>query len=580
MTDMRRTAGLKLRGAAVAAMLLLGFAGVGMRLVYLQVIKHDEYNAQAERQQSKLVKLPARRGRIYDRYGRELAVSVETKSLYAVPCKVKDVNSAARTVAPLIGARVKDVAKRLRGKGSFVWLARKVSPDVPEKLERAEGAKEYTGWLEDSRRYYPKRGLASHVLGFTGMDNEGLEGLESSLDEYIAGRPGRAVMERDGTGREVLLKEEGYVPPVAGADVTLTIDETVQHIVEKELDGLMKKYSPASASAIVMDPISGEILALANRPAFNPNSFLEYPEGSWRNIAVSDIYEPGSTFKVVTAAAALEEGTVTPAERFYCGDGSIKVGGKVIRDAHREKGYLTFAEIIQKSINTGTVKVALKLGDDKLYDYARRFGFGEKTGVDLPGEAKGVLRERKLWSGVSVASVAIGQEVGVTPLQMLSAMNCIANRGRRVRPYVVSTVTGPDGEVIEQSPDTEHERVVSEATAGKLTEILCTVVEEGGTAVKANISGYNVAGKTGTAQKFDRKIGRYSREKYVSSFVGFVPAEEPRISVIVVVNEPHGAIYGGTVAAPAFRSIVEQTMTYLKVPTRLPEQILLVERGE
>ncbi len=570
--------GNRYRAYLVAFFLLVGFGGVALRLVYLQVIEHGRLAGRAYRQQNKVVNVPAERGSVFDRNGRELAVSVEAKSLYGIPSRVDRPRAVAARLAPLIGSRVSAVTAKLSTDKSFVWLARKTSPDVPAKVESAGGFDGMIGWLEDSRRYYPKRTLAAHVIGFTGTDGEGLEGLEAMYEAEMGGSPGKAVSRKDGAGRDVFSLDEGFVPPSAGRDLTLTLDERIQYIAEKELDRVVALYRPVSASAIVMDPKTGEILAMANRPGFNPNSWQRYSPRSWRNKAVTDIYEPGSTFKVVVAAAALEEKIIKSGDAVYCGEGKIEVGGRVIHDAHKEEGSLSFAEVIQKSNNTGTVKVALKLGPERLYKYASAFGFGRKTGVDLPGEVSGTLRELDDWSGVSVASVAIGQEVGVTPLQMLMAINTIANGGVWTSPYVVSAVTDKDGTTRRVRKSPAQRRVISESAAARLTEILCTVVEEGGTAVEANVRGYQVAGKTGTAQKFDPEIGRYSREKYTSSFVGFVPADDPRISVIVVVNEPKGEIYGGKVAAPAFRSIVEQTMTYLKVPTRLPEQMVLVER--
>lgn len=566
------------RAAFVALVMAVGFAGVAARLVYLQVFEHKHLTAAARRQHNKVVDIPARRGSMYDREGRELAVSLDSKSLYGIPCRVDNPGRVAVRLAPLIGMPVDKLKRKLTGEKSFVWLTRKASPGVPDKVDGAGGFDGMLGWIDDSRRYYPKKELASHVIGFTGMDNEGLEGLESMYQREIGGSPGKSVTRKDRKGREIFSVQDGYVGPQRGRDLILTVDEKVQYIVEKELDRLMAEYSPASVSAIVMDPKTGEILAMANRPAFNPNNWDEYGSGAWRNRAVADIYEPGSTFKIVTAAAAFEEKTVSPDERIYCGEGKIDVCGRVIHDSHKIPGAIKFSEVIQKSSNVGTIKVALRLGADKLHDYARRFGFGEKTGVDLPGEAQGKLRDASKWSGVSIASVAIGQEVGVTPLQMLQALNTIANGGVRNTPYVVSAIAGADGRRKDVRPRQGGERVISAATAKRLTDILCTVVEDGGTAVQANVKGYKVAGKTGTAQKYDPAIGRYSREKYTSSFVGFVPADNPRISVIVVVDEPRGEIYGGIVAAPAFRAIVEQSLTYMRVPTRLPEQMILVER--
>ncbi|HLB25106.1 MAG TPA: penicillin-binding protein 2, partial [Nitrospirota bacterium] len=410
---------IRRRVILVALLLMAGYLGVGFRLVYLQVIRQDFLASKAARQQHEIIDLPARRGTVYDRNGSELAVSIDADSLYGVPANVDNPKAFARKLAPCIGQDARAVAAKLTGDRKFVWLARKVAPDVPGKVGALKEAGGALGWLSDSRRYYPKKDIAAHVLGFTGTDNRGLEGLEAQYQQYIGGTPGKAITERDGSGREVLAVEEGKNSPKPGYDVTLTLDDKVQYMVEKELDAVMEKYRPVSATAIVMDPRTGEVLAMANRPGFNPNRWQDSPSGRWRNRAVTDLYEPGSTFKVVTAAAALEEKVIRPGDTVDCGHGEIEVAGHVIHDAHKEGGRLTFAEVIQKSSNVGTVKVAQRLGREKLYGYASSFGFGRKTGIDLPGEVQGRLREPGRWSGLSLAAVAIGQEVSVTPLQML-----------------------------------------------------------------------------------------------------------------------------------------------------------------
>ncbi|MHB8173762.1 MAG: peptidoglycan D,D-transpeptidase FtsI family protein [Nitrospirota bacterium] len=571
------TSGLKRRVMLVIVLVAAGYMGVIVKLVYLQVIEKNFLAQKALRQQQEVVDLPPRRGTIYDRTGAELAVSVEADSLYGVPANVHDPHAVAAALAPVLGKDVKSLERKLEGDRKFVWLARQVSPDVQPRIKTDGDMEGVLGWLFDSRRYYPQKDIAAHVLGFTGTDGKGLDGLEGEYDRYIGGLPGKAITEKDGRGRQVLTVDEDKNSPRPGCDIILTINEKVQYMADKALDEIMKKYRPISASAIVMDPNTGEVLAMANRPGFNPNNWARYPASSWRNRAVTDLYEPGSTFKIVTASAALEEGVVRPSDIIDCGHGELDVDGTIIHSADNEGGRLSFQEVIQKSNNVGTIKVALKLGAGRLYKYARAFGIGKKTGIDLPGEAGGELRDLSKWSGLSVASVAIGQEVGVTPLQMLCAMNCIANGGYYMKPYVVSEIRGADGSVIMKRNPVKVRQVISTATAVKLRNILTTVVEDGGTAVEANIKGYQVAGKTGTAQKFEKALGRYSKTKYYSSFVGFCPADNPKISAIVVLNEPHGgAYYGGVVAAPAFKNIVEQALTYMKVPTRLPEQTIMV----
>jgi cell division protein FtsI (penicillin-binding protein 3) len=365
---------------------------------------------------------------------------------------------------------------------------------------------------------------------------------------------------------------------VPGNNILLTVDEGLQYIVERELTNAMVERKAKAAVAIMMNPMTGEILALANRPTYDPN-FPSAADGEEkRNRAITDLYEPGSTMKSILASAAIEEKAVSLNNMFDVSKGSIKVGGKTIHDVHRH-GVLTFQEVIKKSSNVGAVKIGMRLGATKYYEYMKRFGFGEKTGVDFPGETRGILRNVKNWSGTSLAAMSIGQEIGMTPLQMLRAYSAIANGGVLMKPYIVSEIISPDGKAIKRNSPTEERRVISKATAATLRDILKTVVEEGGTAQKANVKGNLVAGKTGTAQIFDPKTGHYSKNRFVSSFVGFAPADNPKVALIVVVYEPAGETYGGLVAAPVFKNIIEHTFAYLDVPMETEEnKILLVSR--
>jgi cell division protein FtsI (penicillin-binding protein 3) len=496
-----------------------------------------------------------------------------------VPSEISATRRLSRKLAPLIKASSKKInTKLLRKKDKdFVWLARKVDVKGALKINKLREKMGYTGlgFVEESKRYYPKGYTGSHIIGFTDVDNKGIAGLELMYDKYLKGKVSRVSVGRDARGNRLSTDmREG----IAGNNLVLTIDEGIQYIVERELSKVMSEWKAKAAVAVMMDPMSGQILAMANRPAFNPNSAGRSKTSARRNRAITDVFEPGSTLKSILAAAALEEGVTDLDEIFDVSQGYIVVGGKPVRDTHKHDP-LTFQEIIQMSSNVGAVQVGLRLGKEKYYEYIKRFGFGEKSGIDFPGEVKGILRNTDKWSGTSLAALSIGQEIGVTPLQILRAYAAIANGGLLMKPYIVSDIISPAGKVIRRiSPEVER-RTVSRATAETVKEILKMVVEEGGTAQKADIRGNLVAGKTGTAQIFDSDEGRYSRDKFVSSFVGFVPADNPVIALIVIVYEPEGATYGGTVAAPVFKRIIENTFAYMSVPMESHEnQIVLVSK--
>jgi cell division protein FtsI (penicillin-binding protein 3) len=403
--------------------------------------------------------------------------------------------------------------------------------------------------------------LASHILGFVDIDNKGIEGVELRYNTYLRGNGGKFVVERDASGKTL---SQGVDMESKGNNLVLTIDELLQFMVEAQLDEVLKQWHAAAATAIMMDPFTGEILALANRPSYNPNLSSGSSSAERRDRAVTDCYEPGSTFKIIVGTAAIEENIVKLETPFDCSRGTVEIGGRTIHDAHRH-GLLTFKEVIQKSSNVGSVMIGMKLGKERVYKYARAFGFGEKTGIDLPGEVSGWIRPPERWSGVSLGSISIGQEVAVTPLQVLRAYSAIGNGGLLVRPHVVSKILSPEGKEV-WSFRPEVKRAISHETAETFKGILKTVTEEGGTAKMASVDGNEVAGKTGTAQIIDPRTKRYSHEKYVSSFVGFVPADDPKIAMIIVVYEPKGQIYGGVVAAPVFKKIAESALSYLDVP--------------
>ncbi|HET6363976.1 MAG TPA: penicillin-binding protein 2, partial [Nitrospirota bacterium] len=450
---------------------------------------------------------------------------------------------------------------------------------------KALGSREI-GSLLESKRFYPKKTLAGPLIGFTGMDNEGLEGLERAYDKVLHGVSGWMIAEKDAVGRTVFPGGSGFrfrQQTKPGNDIVLTIDEVIQHITERELDAALASSHAKGGVCIVMNPDNGEVLALSvrtaahGRPAFNPNEPQRYKPADWRNRAVTDAFEPGSIFKPILASAALEERVVHPLERFDCSAGKIQVADRVIKDAH-ENGVLTFTDVIADSSNVGTIKVALRLGKERFSRYIAAFGFGQKTGVDIPGEISGQLKDYHLWSGVSIGSIAIGQEIGVTPMQMAAAYCALANGGMLVKPYIVSEIVDRDGGEGKRFGPQPVRRVISEETCAKVNKILQRVVESG-TGQKAQPAGYTAAGKTGTAQKIDQKTGVYSKKDYLSSFVGFVPAVSPKLVILVMVDTPEGVVYGGSVAAPVFKAIAEQSLAYLQVaPDNEGGRMLLVTR--
>jgi cell division protein FtsI (penicillin-binding protein 3) len=554
-----------------AAFLFLGF-----RLFTLQILQHAELERRAARQHQRSTVLEGERGTIYDRRGRVLATNLEVPSIYAVPASVHGPDQVGLELARVLKSDLASIKRRLREDRNFVWVARKVNPERAKTIAdlRIDGI----GFVMESQRFYPNRHLMGHLLGFAGMDNQGLEGVELAYDSYLRGEKGWLWLERDALGETIFPSGLNYVSPSRGKDVMLTIDQVIQHITEQELDRAVQQASAASGSVIVMNPKTGEILAMAVRPEFNPNIHAGHDPSEWRNRAITDLYEPGSTFKIVTAAAALEEKLVTPTERIDCEEGTFQMGGQVFHD-HFKEGVLTFSEVIHRSSNIGTIKVGTRLEPRQLYQYSKAFGFGEKTGVDLMGEMAGTLRAPQNWSKRSQASISIGQEVSVTPIQIITAASAVANGGRLMRPYLVSKIAEHDGRVIRTVAPQVRRQVMKAETAKQLTQILEGVTRKGGTGEKAALASYAVAGKTGTAQKADSKTKAYSADRFVSSFVGFVPAEDPDIAILVVVDEPKGIAWGGSVAAPVFKNIAEQTLLYLGRFAPTQERRLLISKA-
>lgn len=542
------------------------------RLVQVQLVRHDYYTTRATRQQERTVSLNPVRGSIIDARGRVLAESVSAVSIYADPQLVTDHKAAAKTLAaiPGVGLDAREIEQKLLSDSGFVWIARQLPMEAAAEVRklRVPGI----AFIEEHRRSYPRGTVAANVIGYVGLDGEGLGGIEHSFDSYVRGHAGRVTILRDARAGTYLVGGEGPNRPVDGNNVVLTIDSVVQFIAEQSLAKAVDKYHAAAGSAIVLDPRDGSILAMASVPSFDPNHFDDYPAAAWRNRNVQDLYEPGSTFKIVTASAGLEEGMVTPSQIIDCGNGSIEIANVTIHEhGHNAYGMLPFEDVIVHSSNVGTIKVGLAVGPQRFYQYIRRFGFGERTGVQLPGETAGVVRRTEKWSMLSNASMSIGQEVGVTPLQIAMAMATVANGGARIAPRIVDRVVDAQGNTIYQPQRNAPVRVISEKTAAVMNEILKAVVARG-TGQPAALAEHVVAGKTGTAQKAGR--GGYSPDKFVASFCGYVPADRPRLVILVVVDEPKGAQYGGTIAAPAFKEIAEATLRYLGVEPSIPSRTL------
>ncbi|MEK6527781.1 MAG: penicillin-binding protein 2, partial [Nitrospirota bacterium] len=502
----------KKKAFVLCTIILFCFSVIVIRLVDLMVFDHETLTQKADRQYLGIKTLSPQRGLIWDREMRPLSVNIETESLYAVPSKINDIKRLSYNLAPIIKVSEKRLSNKLLEKKDkdFIWVGRRLDEKTVQKINSLQQKfkfQEELGFLPETKRQYPNGQLASHLLGFTNIDNEGIDGIELRYNKEISGSIKKVYHNRDARGNSLLDNIEESIP---GNNLMLTIDEGLQHIVEKEIENAMVAWQAEAVVAIMMEPSTGKILAMANRPTYDPNSVGSVQADERRNRAITDNYEPGSTFKTILASAAIEEKIVSLNEKFDVSKGFIKVPGGIIRDAHRH-GVLTFKEVIQKSSNVGASQIALRLGKERFYNYIKKFGFGEKTGIDLPGEAKGLVRKTEKWSGRSLPSIAIGQEISVTPLQLLRAYSAIANGGKLMKPYIVSGIISHEGEIIKSfSPEVEKQ-VVSETTAKTMRDILKTVVEEGGTAQKASVTGDMVAGKTGTAQMVDPKTGLYSK---------------------------------------------------------------------
>ncbi len=549
------------RLTAFAIVLGLWGASIAFRLVQVQLVRGPMYRSRARQQQERTVRLSPRRGPILDRARRELAVSVEALSVFAVPEKVADPASEASELSAILGIPVREVLSRIQGDRSFVWIARKIDDAAAEKIR--ERKLPGIDLLPEVRRLYPNESLAANVLGYVGLDGEGLAGVEFEYERSIRGREGEMRVSRDARQERYALTPIPGREGRQGSAIVLTLDRDLQFVAEQELARAVAETGARDGSVVAMDPHTGEVLAMASFPTFDPNRYSQFSSAAWRNLPIASSYEPGSVFKVVTGSAMIESGIVTPSDPVDCGQGSIQVGNFVIHDAEHERfGIIPFSQVIAKSSNVGMVRLGLRLGPQRLSTSVRAFGIGEPTGIDLPGENVGILRQVSQWSALSNASISYGQEVSVTPLQLGVAISVIANGGYRVRPRIRERTIDPDGQESEPAP-APPVRVLSASTAAEMNTILRGVVVDG-TGKRASAAGYAVAGKTGTAQK---AIGHgYARDKYVATFAGFAPADDPRVVLVVTVDEPRGQYFASEVAAPVFGRILSRALPMLGVP--------------
>ncbi len=560
----------------LGAMLLFWCVAICGRLVYLQIFRYGSFVKQAEHQQQREIPLSAKRGVIYDRAGHELAMSVLVDSAFAVPTEVKDLPTAVSLITRITGEDRNVVLADCRNHKTFCWVARKADDETIERIKSLN--LQGIHFQKEPKRFYPARDLAAQVVGTVGMEDSGQSGIEHEFDDELRGRAGKMFISVDARRQWFSDVEK---QPEPGESLVLTIDKNIQYIAEKELDQAIHDTQAIAGTVIVENPHTGEILALANRPTFNPNLRKEITPNALTNRAVSYVYEPGSTFKLVTISAALEEKLTNPNEVFDCQMGSIVYNGMRIRDS-RPHGLLPVWGVLAESSDVGAIKIALRLGEDRFYKYIRAFGFGQQTGIELPGETRGLTKPVSRWSKVSIAAISMGQEIGISPLQLAGLISTFANDGVWVAPRIVAGKVEPNGapQTVAFHPGASR-RVISSYTAAEMRSMMQKVVLEG-TGRKAILEGYTSAGKTGTAQKVDPATGAYSKTKYIGSFAGFAPLNNPQIVVAVILDSAVGLHQGGQVSAPVFRRVAQQVLEYLHTPHDLPlapnHQLLLASR--
>ena len=569
--------GTNLRLYILSSIFVLWCGVICFRLVYLQVFRYGSFEQRAQHQQQRTEEVSAKRGVIYDRQGRELAMSMSVDSVFAVPTEMPNPASTISLIARITKQDPHELIARCLAAKTFCWLARKPEPETSARIQSLNLHGIY--FQKESKRYYPKNELAAQVLGYVGMDDKGLSGIEREFEDQMHGQPGQMVISVDAHKKWFGSVEK---QPEPGQNVVLTIDEKIQYIAERELETAMQQTHAETGTVIVENPHTGEILALANRPTFNPNLTREITPAKLKNHAVSEAYEPGSTFKLVTISGALEEKVTRPDEVFDCQMGSIVFNGMRIRDS-RPHGLLSVSDVLAESSDVGSIKIGMRLGDERFYKYIRAFGFGQQTGIELPGETRGITKPLSKWSKVSIAAISMGQEIGITPLQLAGLVSTMANDGVYVAPRIVAATIQAQStpQTIAFHPVNER-RVLSSYTAAEMRQMMQGVVLHG-TGTKAKLIGYSSAGKTGTGQKVDPDTHAYSRTKYVASFAGFAPINNPAITIAVILDSPVGLHQGGQVSAPVFTRIAQQVLEYLHTAHDVeipPNRQLLLARSK
>ena len=566
---------VKVRLLFISGLLLFFAISLIVRLADLQIVQHESLLAKSEKQSQGTLKTHFGRGTIFDRNGNELATNLEVESVFVAPQEVRDRKYTSRVLASALNQSYDRVYREVSSKKQFTWIKRKVPADEITHLKKL--ALSGVNFRSEQKRFYPKRELAANVIGFVGTDDLGLAGIEHTYQEKLKGVVYSQSIEQDGKGRTIQALKNLSRSSLGNYDLMLTLDEVIQFTAEHHLKKQVDRYKADSGMVVVMDPYSGEIYAMANVPQFNPNNFNAFPRETWKNNAVVSSYEPGSIFKPIVAAAAIDKGVAQPHDRFFCENGSFKVGKNKIGEADNHKfGSLSMKEIIAKSSNIGAIKIAQKLGKNFFYEYIQKFGFGEKPGVRLPGVSSGLLGGRRSWTDYSLASISFGHEIAVTPLQMVAALSAIANGGTLMEPHITKALMR-DGKIVEQIKPKKIRRVISKKTSRQMMEILKFVVKDG-TGKNAAVEGFDVAGKTGTAQKYITKTKSYSKTEFVSSFIGYAPADAPRLVILVMIDNPKGVHWGSVVAAPVFREIAKKSLRYLNVPSS-KERVFILDRA-
>ncbi len=552
----------KFRIILITGLISLCFMLIAGRMFQLQVLKKEELYRLAAQQHRVQIPIVPKRGTIYDSKENELAVSIEVDSVYADPRKITELDKTVQAIDSVLQIDRQELMKRLKKGRSFEWVQRKISPKEAEQIKSLQLPGVY--FIKENRRFYPNGSLAAHVVGFVGLDSKGLEGVEYQYDSYLQGNNEILTMVRDAHGREIALGDFHPKGESHFRNIILTLDKPIQHIAEMELRNAVEKWRAKGGMVIAMEPFTGKVLAMASHPSFDPNQFIHYRAKNWKNRAIADTFEPGSLFKTFLAAAAVEEKAVKPSDSFYCENGEYTVYDRTIHD-HSKHGWLTFQQIIKFSSNIGASKVGEKMGKERFYQYIKAFGFGEKTKIGLPGEEKGIIHHPRYWVPVTLSTISFGQGISVTGIQLITALSAIANGGMLMKPYVVEKITDEKGQPTQSFQPEAVRRVISEGTARTLSSLLKVATEKGGTGEMAVPNGFEVAGKTGTAQKPDTLLGGYSKDRHISGFMGFAPVDRPKIALLVVIDEPQGNTYGGVVAAPVFRAIVEKALPHLNI---------------